>query len=115
MKSRIIVAVTIGLAAIATLGGLVLSAKARASPPPANEFLKEYGGMCTYCQMATVGACYEYDKKPGEGGGCTYPPCTPPPIERYKDNDGFQSLKLACASCRAMCSCTKGSNATYCQ
>jgi hypothetical protein len=111
--------------AVALASGLVASGLVLAAAPkkpassPARGQAAEYASMCRFCEN-TGGACYAF----GSGGAskelamstdggmsadagmgtdtCTYPPCSNPTAM------STVQLKLACASCRAMCPKTSG-------
>jgi len=91
--------------------------KARMKPPEALTArpgaFDEYLAMCHFfCESVDAG-CYQYDDPDGGrailSGGCTYPPCPPDMMAaKYPYDAAVAELKLACASCRAMCPGTIG-------
>jgi hypothetical protein len=118
----------VALASALVVSGLVLAAAP--SKKPSTSAVRgqaaEYASMCRFCETATKGACYAYDRAPsrmasafvpgdaGIGsdagmnteGACTYPPCAP--TEMLMLDGGLAEFKLACASCRALCPNTSG-------
>lgn len=101
-------------------GGLVFAAPSAKKPAPSTRGqAAEYASMCKYCETATNGACYAFQTAsraavlPAADGGmntegaCSYPPCSTEPMMAK----GLAELKLACASCRAMCPKTSGGGA----
>ena len=114
--SRTVGAVALSSALVAS--GLVFAESAQRKPPPAPRGqAAEYASMCKYCESATNGACYAFHPKTtrslladaGTDGGvitegaCTYPPCSP--VDAMMN---LAELKLACATCRAICPNTSG-------
>jgi len=96
--------------------------KGKMAPPPPftgrPDAYGEYLVMCHFCETAADAGCYEYQDPDGGrvallGGGCTYPPCPPDLIAFEAYDAAVAELKLACASCRAMCPGTIGRPEKY--
>lgn len=110
----------VALASALVASGLVLAAAPTKKPAPAPRGqAAEYASMCRFCENSTNGACFAY----GPAGAakefvmaadagirdagmdtetCTYPPCSNPTAM------STVQLKLACATCRAICPNTSG-------
>jgi hypothetical protein len=108
--SRTVGAVALSSALVAS--GLVFAASAQKKPSTGGQ-AAEYASMCKYCETSTNGACYAFhssatrslvaDAGASTEGACTYPPCSP-----VNAMMNMVELKLACATCRAICPNTSG-------
>ncbi len=111
MKMRISrTAGAVALASALVVSGLVLAQTAGRTTVPKTQ-AAEYASMCKFCETSTDGACFAFGPDAGlKDGGmdtntCTYPPCSTNNAARLAE------LKLACATCRAICPNTSGARA----
>src|SRR3954464_4629405 len=87
------------------VSGLVLAQSAGKTAAPRGQ-AAEYASMCKFCESNTSGSCFAFSLDGGmDTNTCTYPPCS---TNNMKLPGTLPELKLACATCRAICPKTSG-------
>jgi NAD-dependent dihydropyrimidine dehydrogenase PreA subunit len=96
------------LASALVVSGLVLAQSAGKTTAPRGQ-AAEYASMCKFCENNTNGSCFAFSLDGGvDTNTCTYPPCS---TNNMKTAGTLPELKLACATCRAICPRTSGAPA----